>query len=1058
MQRSILLAVLALDLVYVGSAYPAERKSDVVATQPLERDFDIARFARVVTWDPNRVGSHPSRIEELKPGEIFLETDVLPAADGTYVVPLALNGQSCIGLQWMQRIESSILRELVLEFAEGSLTPSASEIRLEWWVGESAWQGDWKPLPVKIERQGNRWVFHVVWGGSGPSCIGVEKIRWVFPSSTKPFIIRKIKAFTLCQWDTVVLNLELEQPQTGQVGKIDVYDGEIIEPPAKGSSLHCEWDLAGPLQLKIRYCKPEKRLLKTDRTLITAHLPAGAFSVSVNDVLERGCVYVPAFGFFIAKDSAGVSLDKYRQEISARKTIRQRVRQMQDQSFTQAMEKVHHKVQDNGPTMLSLACDNHKFVVERTGDIWVFEGGFKLIPKFGSGKNLKCTRNMYGGWLPVPVTIMEEDGLHYRQRTFVGPYGKENPQYHPWLQRQPICAAEFTVENPLPDSIDASLRLRFLADAEKNQPAELLPVQRGTIVQKEGRLLAFVDTTEIPSLSIQAQNGDLVIGGAIPGQTTERCFVYIPTWQIKPDEYASLEGGTNLLSDTEAYWNNIMASATQIEIPEPLLLNVIRASQVYCLMAARNEEHGKRIAAWIASDRYGPLESEAHSVIRGMDLMGHEDFARRSLEFFINKYDPAGYLTTGYTVMGTGWHLWTLAEHYQLTEDSQWLKKVAPEVARVCQWIVRQREKTKRINALGEKVPEYGLMPPGVAADWNRFGYRSYNQGNFYAGLYGAACCLADIGHPDANSLLSNAAQFRGDIQSAYGWTQQRSPVVPLGNGTWVPYYPSFVYGFGEDAFPGEDGGRSWCYDVEIGSHHLAVLGVLDESDQNIDSIADRMEDFWFFRDGLYDYPAQETSKDWFNLGGFSKVQPYYARIQELYALIDDVKPFIRSYFNAIPSLLNTENLSFWEHFHNSGAWNKTHETGGFLTQTRIMLVMERGDQLWLAPFVTNHWMKDCMVVAVRGAPSKFGKVSYKITSAVSKGYIEAVIEPPTRSARPEAGRRMPKTLVIRLRHPDEKQMKAVTVNGKPHKEFDPQRQYIQLQPTTGSIVVRAQY
>ena len=207
MQRSILLAVLALDFVYVGSAYPAERKSNVAATQTLEKDFDIARFARVVTWDPNRGGSHPSRTEELKPGEIFLETDVLPAADGTYVVPLAPNGQSCIGLQWMQRIESSILKELVLEFAEGSPAPSASEIRVEWWVGESAWQGDWKPLPVKIEQQANRWFFRVVWGESGPSCIGVEKVRWIFSPSSRPFVVRKIEAFTLCQWDTVVLNL-----------------------------------------------------------------------------------------------------------------------------------------------------------------------------------------------------------------------------------------------------------------------------------------------------------------------------------------------------------------------------------------------------------------------------------------------------------------------------------------------------------------------------------------------------------------------------------------------------------------------------------------------------------------------------------------------------------------------------------------------------------------------------------------------------------------------------------------------------------------------------------
>lgn len=1046
----ILLVLLILALAYVGLVYAPKLESDVVATQPFEKDFDIACFARVVTWDPNRTGSHPSRIEELKVDEIFLETDVLPAADGTYVVPLAPNGHGCIGLQWTHRIESRILKELVLQFAEGSPMPSTNEIRVEWWVGESSWQGDWKTLPVKVEQRGNRWLFHVACGDNEPSCVGVEKIRWIFSSSTKPFIIHKIEAFTFSEWDTVVLNLELEKSKTGELGNIDVYNGEIIEPSAKGSSLHCEWDLAGPLQLKIRYCKPEKRLLKSDRTLITVRLPEGAFSVSVNDVLEHGCVYVPAFGFFMAKDSAALSLSKYRQDIIGRKTIRQQVRQMPDQLFTQAMEKVHHKVQDNGPTMLSLACDNHKFVVERAGDIWVFEGSFKLIPTFGSGKNEKLTRNMYSGWLPVPVTTVEENGIRYRQLTFVAPYGKENPEFHPWLRRQPICVAELTVENPLPDSMNASLKLRFLADAEKNQPAELQQVQHGKVVQKQGQLLAFVDTTAIASLKIKIQNGDLIISGAIPGQTTERCFVYIPTWQIKPDEYALLKGGTNLLSDTQAYWNNILASAAEIEIPEPLLLNVIRASQVYCLMAARNEENGRRIAAWIASDRYGPLESEAHSIIRGMGLMGHEDFARRSLDFFINKYNPAGYLTTGYTVMGTGWHLWTLAEHYQLTKDSQWLKKVAPEVARVCQWIVRQREKTKKMNASGEKVPEYGLMPPGVAADWNRFGYRSYIQGNFYAGLYGAARCLADIGYPDANSLLSNAARFREDIQRAYRWTQQHSPILPLNNGTWVPYYPSFVYGFGDDAFPGEDGGRSWCYDVEIGSHHLAVLGVLGETDRNIDWIADRMEDVWFFRDGLYDYPAEETKKDWFNLGGFSKVQPYYTRIQELYALIDDVKPFIRSYFNAIPSLLSIENLSFWEHFNNGGAWNKTHETGGFLTQTRIMLVTERGEQLWLAPFVTNHWMKDGMVVGVRNAPTKFGKVSYKITSAVSKGFIEAVIEPPTRSS--------PEALVLRLRHPDGKQIKAVMVNDKPYKDFNPQKEYIRLKPTTGKIIVRALY
>ena len=92
---------------------------------------------------------------------------------------------------------------------------------------------------------------------------------------------------------------------------------------------------------------------------------------------------------------------------------------------------------------------------------------------------------------------------------------------------------------------------------------------------------------------------------------------------------------------------------------------------------------------------------------------------------------------------------------------------------------------------------------------------------------------------------------------------------------------------------------------------------------------------------------------------------------------------------------ITTAALLFWEHFHNTGGWNKTHETGWFLCQTRTMLITERGDELWLAPFVTHHWLKDGMKVAVRNAPTRFGKVSYSITSAAAQGQIEAVVQLP---------------------------------------------------------------
>jgi hypothetical protein len=359
---------------------------------------------------------------------------------------------------------------------------------------------------------------------------------------------------------------------------------------------------------------------------------------------------------------------------------------------------------------------------------------------------------------------------------------------------------------------------------------------------------------------------------------------------------------------------------------------------------------------------------------------------------------------------------------------------------------------TKRLEPDGSKVPEYGLVPPGVTADWGVYSYRHFNQGHYWAGLARSASALQSIGWPDADALAASAQEFRSEILRAYRWTQARSPAMPLQNDTWVPGSPSTVECFGllKDWFPGEDGNRSWAYDVEIGAHHLVALGVMDPGSLEARWIMEQLEDAWLLDTGMGDYTAERNHADWYNLGGFAKVQPYYARFCEVYALQDDVKPFIRSYFNAIPSLLNPENLTFWEHFRNMGAWDKTHETGEFLRQTRTMLVMERGNELWLAPFATSNWMKDGMEVRVSNAPTHFGPVSYRIASSVDRGTIEAHIDPPQRS--------VPAAVVIRLRHPDGKRMRAVTVNGHPHEDFDPLRECVRLRVGAEPLVVVATY
>ena len=608
------------------------------------------------------------------------------------------------------------------------------------------------------------------------------------------------------------------------------------------------------------------------------------------------------------------------------------------------------------------------------------------------------------------------------------------------------------IENTGDKPADASLEVSVVANTAKDDVAEIAAVPAGAIAYRRGRLLTGFQAAEAKPLKLEVTPAGVRLTGSLPPRVTSRLVAFIPTAVMKPEQHTQFSNSDDLLRTTREYWKNQLASAMQVDVPDPLLTNTIKASQVHCLIAARSEDNGNRVAAWIASVSYGPLESEANSVIRGMDYFGHHEFARKACDYFIHRYDAAGFLTTGYTLMGTGWHLWMLGEHYDLTRDRAWIQKIAPEVARVCKWIVAQREKTARMLPDGSKPVEYGLMPPGVMADWNAFAYHFCLNGYYCAGLRAAAAALADAGVPEASGWRDTAARFAEDILRGYAWTRAMMPVYRLRDGTSVPGYPSQMHSPGPTGnfFPGEDGNRSWCYDVEIGAHHLVPFGILAPDSRETAWMMDHMEDVQFLSEGWFDYPAEQSQKDWYNRGGFAKVQPYYCRNAEVCALRDDIKPFLRTYFNTIPSLLNLENLSFQEHFRGVGAWNKTHETGYFLHQTRLMLLMERGDDLWLAPFVTTNWFKDGQSVAVRKAPTRFGPMSYQIGSALAQGYIEATIEPPTRSS--------PRQIVLRLRHPEGKPMLKVTVNGQPHQEFDPVKEIIRISPMGEKITVRASY
>lgn len=1030
-------------------------RDPAASAKPRARGVDIARFGCVATWDPKRMkGTSAGRTAEFPAEELFLDKELLPESDGTYRVPV-YGELGCIGLRWD---ENRILRELSLGFADPSAVPPAQTVQLQIWTGESAWQGTWEPVAGTPQRAENSLIWSL---GLKDFARGTQKVRWVFSGVKTPIVLKNLAAYTQSRWATMDLRVESTRPERANA-QIELYNGLILAP-AEGDPCRRAWERSSPLRWKVRYCIPKP--YKADRTVLRFQLAQTAFGVAVEDLLENDCVYVPHAGIFVTREPAPVSWEAYRAKLAGQSTLLEKVRKEPDQTFARAIAAVHNPIQDLGPMMVSLACDNRKFVAYREGPVAfntyrkfddppvALPKQWQLVPRFGSGAKPQIARHLAGQWLPVPVITLTDGGVTYRQSTCVVPLDDQAPaDAPPWVRTRALGVAEFTITNAAAKESDATLALAIVPGEGNSTKVAWQQTPQGIAALLGDRLLALLDARKAGPLEVKLESATATLGGKLAPGASARCVVFLPAWNAGLKEADVLVAADPYMPRVESYWNALLQSAMQVELPDPLLTHVIRASQVHCLLAARNEEGGRRVSPWISSDRYGPLESEANSIIRGMGMFGHAEFAQRSLDFFIHRYNAAGFLTTGYTIVGTGEHLWTLAEHYERTQDRAWLEKIGSEVARVCRWIVVQRAKTKRLDARGQRVPEYGLMPPGVTADWNRYAYRFFNDAQYCLGLESAAKMLASIGHPDAAALADDARQYREDLLRAYHWTQARSPVVRLDSGVWVPPNAALLDCFGrvEEFLPREDGNRSWAYSVEVGPHHLAATGVIDPASEEGGWIADYLEDVQFLRSGMGDYPEEKNRKDPFNLGGFAKVQPYYCRIAELYALRDDVKPFIRSYFNAIPSLLSLENLSFWEHFRNTGGWNKTHETGWFLCQSRVMLVMERGDDLWLAPMLTNQWLGDGMTVSVRHAPTRFGKVSYTIRSAAARGEIEAVVEFPDRTP--------PKRVVLRVRHPEGKPIRTVTVNGKAHDPFDPQRETVSLTPSGETLRVKVSY
>ena len=117
---------------------------------------------------------------------------------------------------------------------------------------------------------------------------------------------------------------------------------------------------------------------------------------------------------------------------------------------------------------------------------------------------------------------------------------------------------------------------------------------------------------------------------------------------------------------------------------------------------------------------------------------------------------------------------------------------------------------------------------------------------------------------PDGDRLLEEADAYRKDILDAFlKGASERSPVVQLRDGSWIPHVPPEVHRRGRTF--------GWITETLEGAIHMVRTGILEPQDPRSTWIIQDFEDNLYLSEQYgYNLTGDDFERYWFDRGGIS--------------------------------------------------------------------------------------------------------------------------------------------------------------------------------------------
>lgn len=1047
------------------------------------------------------LGIAKSQVADTKPDVPVGNCDIAP-----FGIPIPQDGATG-PMPQARWAEPRKVRQAVIEFAGGKDHPDPCGVTLQYWhrtwngqadpvliergAGGVGWDavddwtnGEWITAKTALKVDGKRWTFTIlpitkeeIKGVKGPG-VSYRKTLWVRLASAKPLPAQsRMRVFTESSYHALKVRVQFGEPAAGEVkltdpetGRIEVCNGVLKQTPKRGSIPVREdgtWTRSGrsPGNMDIDIdMMADPMDSRYDRTIVTVRSNQRPFSFAADEIARGDRILVDDLGVLVTNADDDITLAEYRQTLRTNftgKTVYQRVTESPEQTLGKAWDDMPLKHQLW--FVHGLPGDRNTMRQHPNGEIDVTSVGrwFNEVQpsdrdskrKGWKGDQLRISlglpddtlrggRRLEEGYLPLLHTWWQDGPVYYEQSSVLDALDGDLNDIR--LDDPTVLLVRVRMVNTS-DTKAATGRLRLTSGA---QGEDKLTVKQGRAITADSRLRFVIQNAETGAF---AADGNATAWSAelSPGASKTVYFCIPSITLTSDDEIKTLESRSFDADSARVcdFWQALTAKATQIHTPEPWINDFYKAHLRHLLVNCFKELDSDRLHAHVGTFHYGVYPNESVMMISDLDRRGMHKEAQQNLDAFLHYqgtvgmpgnfaasdgqfYGAGGHETGGYN-KSHGYVMWNMAEHWWMTRDRPWMDRAAPGLVKSCDWVVNERKANMRTLPDGARVLEYGWLPSGSLEDvtdyWN---WLATNSATVW-GFRNLADALADAGHPDGPRLQKEAKAYYDDFMRGITESRIQCPVVRLRDGTYVPKIPSRLYERGR--------AHGWLRETLEGPLFLPAYHVLDPQAIETKWIMEDYEDNLYISD-QYGYAIPTFDRFWFSRGGFS-MQSNLLDGPLPYLWRDEVKHFLRAYFNGFTSAFYPEIRMCNEHClpelgYPAGDHFKSSDEAQSTYWLRLMFVNDQmPPDLVLGQAIPRYWLAQGNKIGIERAPSRFGELSFTLESEGDK--IKAILDPPTRNS--------PSHILVRIRHPQEKPIKGVTINGQPYEKFDARKEWVIL-------------